>query len=116
MSHLSSDPERLRGRLRRITGQLGAVERALGEDQPCAAVLQQLAAARGALNGLMEEIIEAHLMEHVARPDLAPDARAAGAEELLAVDPNCAPKASSSRWVSKGTPASRSRGRAAINP
>ncbi|ADM10819.1 hypothetical protein PB2503_00260 [Parvularcula bermudensis HTCC2503] len=83
--HLSQNSDRLRARLRRITGQLGAVDDALGGEAPCAAVLQQLAAARGALNGLMDEIIEAHLREHVAAPDLSPEDRAAGTEELLAV-------------------------------
>ena len=85
MVHLKKDLPRLQSRLRRITGQLGAVDEALGSEAPCAAVLQQLAAARGALNGLMDEIIEAHLHAHVAAPDLSPKERSEGADELLAV-------------------------------
>jgi FrmR/RcnR family transcriptional regulator, repressor of frmRAB operon len=83
MAHLNSQPE-LIARVRRITGQLASVERALAEGPDCASVLQQVAAIRGAVNGLMEEILETHLREHVAAPDLTPAARAHGADEVLA--------------------------------
>lgn len=85
MAHTSSNKDQLIARVRRITGQMAAVERALDTDAGCAAVLQQVAAARGAINGLMDELIEDHLREHVARPDLDDTARAAGAAELIAV-------------------------------
>ncbi|MFC3078959.1 metal/formaldehyde-sensitive transcriptional repressor [Phenylobacterium terrae] len=83
MAHLTSNPE-LVARVRRIAGQLASVERALAEGPDCAAVLQQVAAVRGAVSGLMEEILETHLREHVAAPGLDPDARARGAEEVIA--------------------------------
>ena len=83
MAHLHAQPG-LVARVRRITGQLASVERALAEGPDCAAVLQQVAAIRGAVNGLMDEIIETHLLEHVAAPDLTPADRAKGAEEVLA--------------------------------
>lgn len=83
MGHLSSNAD-LIARVRRITGQLASVERALGEGAECASVLQQVAAVRGAVNGLLEEIVESHLREHVAAPDLAPEERARGADEVLA--------------------------------
>lgn len=83
MSHLPSDPA-LVARVRRIAGQLASVERALSADVDCAAVLQQVAAIRGAVNGLMGELLEAHLREHVAAPQLGAEARARGAAELLA--------------------------------
>lgn len=85
MVHTSSNKEQLIARVRRITGQMAAVERALDTEAGCAAVLQQVAAARGAINGLMDELIEDHLREHVARPDLNDADRAAGAAELIAV-------------------------------
>lgn len=85
MAHVREDRERLQSRIRRIAGQLSAVEAALGNDAPCTKVLQQLAAARGALNGLMDEVIASHLRAHVAHPDLTAEDRAAGAKELLAV-------------------------------
>ena len=51
----------------------------------CASVLQQVAGVRGAVNGLMNEIIEDHLREHVAGVGLSAEERSAGAEELVAV-------------------------------
>lgn len=85
MGHLHANKDSLTARVRRIAGQLTAIEKAIEADKPCAVVLQQAAAVRGAVNGLMDELIEEHLREHVARPDLSPEARATGTEELLAV-------------------------------
>lgn len=83
MSHLASNPD-LTARVRRIAGQLASVERAIADGPDCASVLQQVAAIRGAVNGLMEEILETHLREHVAAPDLDPAAREQGAQEVIA--------------------------------
>ncbi len=82
MAHISNR-QQLVARVRRISGQLASVERALGADSDCADVLQQVAAVRGAVNGLMDELLEAHLREHVARPDLDAAARARGADEVI---------------------------------
>ena len=83
MSHLSDAPA-LIARVRRIAGQVAAVERGLSDGLQCADVLQQVAAVRGAVNGLMDELLEAHLREHVAAPELTPAARQSGADELIA--------------------------------
>jgi len=85
MAHLRTKQQHLIARVRRIAGQMAAIERALETDAGCSAVLQQVAAARGAINGLMDEIVEDHVREHVAHPDLDDPARTAGAEELIAV-------------------------------
>jgi DNA-binding FrmR family transcriptional regulator len=85
VAHIKTNKARLVGRVRRIVGQLSAIERALDKEAGCAAVLQQVAAARGAINGLMEELILDHLQQHVAHPSLDAASRAAGAEELVAV-------------------------------
>jgi len=53
MSHLSREKLDLLTRTKKIVGQLEAVGRALDQDEPCAEVLQRLAAARGAINSLM---------------------------------------------------------------
>jgi DNA-binding FrmR family transcriptional regulator len=84
MAHLKDKQSELVARVRRIGGQLASVERALSENADCATVLQQVAAVRGAVNGLMDEILEAHLREHVAHPDLAPQARVRGADDVIA--------------------------------
>jgi DNA-binding FrmR family transcriptional regulator len=85
MSHLHSDDGALLKRVRRIAGQVGAIERALEADAECAKVLHLVAAVRGAVNGLLDEIIADHLEAHVAKPGLCDAERAAGAKELLAV-------------------------------
>ena len=84
MTHTSSNRTQLIARVRRIAGQMAAIERAIEEEAGCAAVLHQVAGARGAINGLMDELVEDHVREHVARPDLSDAERAAGAEELIA--------------------------------
>jgi DNA-binding FrmR family transcriptional regulator len=71
MAHIGRDPTKLLNRIKRIKGQLEGVERALDADTDCTAVLQQLAAARGAINGLMAEVIEDHIRHHVASADIA---------------------------------------------
>jgi DNA-binding FrmR family transcriptional regulator len=83
MSHLKNATA-LTARVRRIAGQLASVERSLSEAVDCTDVLQQVAAIRGAVNGLMDELLEAHLREHVAAPELDADARQQGADELIA--------------------------------
>jgi DNA-binding FrmR family transcriptional regulator len=75
--------DELLNRVRRIAGQVQAVEKALEGDADCAKTLHLVAAIRGAVNGLMEQFIEAHTREHVAHPDLSDEARAQGAEDLL---------------------------------
>ena len=50
-------------RVRRIRGQIDALERSLEGDAECRAILQQIAAVRGAANGLMAEVLESHIRE-----------------------------------------------------
>jgi len=84
MSHMKSDNAPLLARVRRIAGQVAAIEKAIRNEADCSAVLHQVAGVRGAVNGLMDELIEDHVREHVARADLSDEARAAGAGELIA--------------------------------
>jgi DNA-binding FrmR family transcriptional regulator len=67
MSHLSREKLDLLNRTKKIVGQLEAVGRALNQDEPCAEVLQRLAAARGAINSLMGELMEDHIRNHMPR-------------------------------------------------
>lgn len=86
MSHIGRDNKKLLNRVKRIKGQLEGVERALDAATDCTAVLQQLAAARGAINGLMAEVIEDHIRHHVASPDIATQLeRDKGADALVDV-------------------------------
>lgn len=86
MAHTLKDQKKLLNRVRRIRGQLDAVERALHEEAGCAAVLQQATACRGALDGLIAEVVEGHIREHVMNPKAtADDARNRAAEELVEI-------------------------------
>ena len=84
MAHTISSKDQLLARVRRIAGQVAAIEKAIASEAGCATVLHQVAGVRGAVGGLMDELLEDHVREHVARPDLSDDARSAGAEELIA--------------------------------
>ncbi|WP_348235820.1 metal-sensing transcriptional repressor, partial [Salmonella enterica] len=46
-------------------GQPIALKKMLHDPHECAAVLQQISAIRGAVNGLMSEVIKWHLTEHI---------------------------------------------------
>ncbi|TIC80515.1 metal/formaldehyde-sensitive transcriptional repressor [Crenobacter intestini] len=86
MSHTVQEKSRLLARVRRIRGQVEALERALDADQGCAEVLHQIAAIRGAVGGLMAEVLEGHIRSHIADPAITSDAeRQQGADELVAV-------------------------------
>jgi DNA-binding FrmR family transcriptional regulator len=67
MPHTVEEKKRAVRRLRKIAGQAQALERAIEEGCECGAVLQQLAALRGAVNGLMAEVLESHLKESFGR-------------------------------------------------
>lgn len=66
MPHSPEDKKRAITRLRRIRGQVDGLERAVEAGTDCAPILQQLAALRGAVNGLMAEILDSHLREEFA--------------------------------------------------
>lgn len=86
MSHTLREKNKLLGRVRRIRGQVEALERALESEQACTEVLHQIAAVRGAMHGLMMEVIEDHVQTHIASPALAGDAeRRQGTDELINV-------------------------------
>ncbi|MCF6670752.1 Ni(II)/Co(II)-binding transcriptional repressor RcnR [Raoultella ornithinolytica] len=65
MSHTIRDQKKLKARTNKIQGQVIALKKMLDEPHECAAVLQQIAAIRGAVNGLMREVIKGHLVEHI---------------------------------------------------
>ena len=84
MAHLARDRKKLLNRARRIRGQVEAIERALEEEGECSSVLQLIAGTRGALNGLMAEVAEGHIREHVIDPARKPsEAQLEAADELV---------------------------------
>lgn len=68
MPHSPEEKKRVLARVRRIRGQVEALERALEAGADCAPVMQQIAAIRGASNGLMSDVMETHLRETFGRP------------------------------------------------
>jgi DNA-binding FrmR family transcriptional regulator len=84
MAHTVREKTKLLARVRRMRGQVEAIERALEAEVGCTDVLQVIASVRGAINSLMAEVMEDHVRFHVINP--ARDAeRARGAEELIDV-------------------------------
>ncbi len=71
--------------MRRILGQTEALERALEAGADCAPVLVQLAAIRGAVNGLMSEILESHIREELGAVSPTDDRHARLAQDMTAL-------------------------------
>ena len=69
MSHTTQEKQKLKNRASKIQGQVAALKNMLDEPHECAEVLQQIAAIRGAVNGLMREVIKGHLTEHIVHED-----------------------------------------------
>lgn len=67
--HTKNDKKKLLNRVSRIRGQLDAIERGLEKDEDCSKVLQTIAACRGAMNGLMSEVLEGHILSHLVDID-----------------------------------------------
>jgi DNA-binding FrmR family transcriptional regulator len=84
MAHTIRDKAKLLARVRRIKGQCEAIERALEGNDECSKTLQLIASARGAMNGLMAEVLEQRLVSHVLN-GATPSARDAAASELVDV-------------------------------
>lgn len=86
MAHTVRGKEKLLNRVRRIRGQVDGIAKALAEERDCSAILQMIAACRGAIGGLMSEVIEGHVREHVIDPARRPTrAQSEAAEELIDV-------------------------------
>ena len=84
MAHLTQDKSKLLARVRKIRGQVEALEKALAQDVECTALLTQVAAFRGAAQGLMVELLTEHLQHHVAAQD-ARGTREQAVEEVAAI-------------------------------
>ena len=79
MPHSPEDKKRILTRVRRIRGQVDALERALESGDPCLAILQQIAAVRGAANGLMGEMVD---KDELVTGETTPDQRAVRMAEV----------------------------------
>jgi DNA-binding FrmR family transcriptional regulator len=82
MSHTISEKSKIIARVNRIKGQLEAFSKAIESEQDEYQVMQLLASCRGALNGLMAEVVEGHIREHIVEADSKKLAAEAG-EDLI---------------------------------
>lgn len=85
MAHTIAHQKPLLTRVRRIKGQTDALEKALQEGHDCMAVLQQIAAIRGAVNGLMTQVLEGHIREHVGAHGISNSERDIEIEQLAGI-------------------------------
>jgi FrmR/RcnR family transcriptional regulator, repressor of frmRAB operon len=86
LSHTTKDKNKQLGRIRRIKGQIEAIERAIQGDGDSEDILQLVASCRGALNGLMAGLIEGHVRFHLLPPPAQVNtSQLEAAEELIAV-------------------------------
>ncbi len=86
MSHTVHEKRKLLARVRRLRGQVEAIERALDSEAGCEEVMHLIAGARGAMAGLMAEVVEDHVRTHLVDAEKHPGAlNTEAAEHLLDV-------------------------------
>ena len=85
MSHTIKSKQKLLARVKKIKGQAIAIERSLENNLECIKVLQQIAAIKGAVNGLMKEVLEDHIREHLGAEDVSPKRRTEELESVLII-------------------------------
>lgn len=83
MSHTVREKQKLLNRVRRIKGQVEAIERALEEERGCNDVLQQITSCRGAMNGLLAVVLEDHIRSHLVDAEASDDHHEGSATEQL---------------------------------
>lgn len=66
---ISTEKQKLLSRIKRLGGQITAVERSVVEGHECADILMLLATIRGGVNSLMAEILEDHIQLHLMHPN-----------------------------------------------
>ena len=85
MSHTIREKQKLLNRVRRIKGQIGAIERGLEQEQGCLDVLQQITSCRGAMNGLLAVVLEDHIRTHLVDADTREEPTSSATEQLIEV-------------------------------
>lgn len=86
LAHGVEEKQKLLNRARRLRGQIDALERAIDAEESCEEVMRLLAAARGAINAIMAEVVEDHILMHMLKPEGKPTrAERKSLDELLDV-------------------------------
>jgi DNA-binding FrmR family transcriptional regulator len=66
------EKQKLLNRVRRLRGQVDAIERAVIADEGCGDLMRLVAATRGAINGMMAEVVNGHIQTHMIDPNRTP--------------------------------------------
>jgi DNA-binding FrmR family transcriptional regulator len=82
---VSKEKQKLFSRIKRLSGQVAAVERAVAEGDECADILMLLAAIRGGVNSLMAEILEDHVRLHITHPQRGSQSPEELTEDLISL-------------------------------
>ncbi|MFP3566671.1 metal/formaldehyde-sensitive transcriptional repressor [Paraburkholderia sp. SIMBA_030] len=85
MGHTIQDKQKLLNRVRRIKGQVEAIERALEEEHGCADVLQRITSCRGAMNGLLAVVLEDHIRNHLVDAETDEESGGSATEQIIQV-------------------------------
>jgi FrmR/RcnR family transcriptional regulator, repressor of frmRAB operon len=86
VTHTVREKQKLLARVRRIRGQVEAIERALDSEAGCEKVMHLIAGVRGAVAGLMAEVVEEHVRTHLVDAEKHPEAlNSEAAQQLLDV-------------------------------
>lgn len=83
MAHTIYEKKKLLNRVKRLRGQVDAIERSLDQEAECSTILHNISACRGAMDALMAEVIEGHIRFHVLDPNLTATAEQTQAAEDL---------------------------------
>jgi DNA-binding FrmR family transcriptional regulator len=83
MGHIAQEKQKLLNRIRRLRGQLDAIERSVEQESSCVDILQQITACRGAMNGLLTVVLEDHIRSHLQPVDEDPAEKVGDAREQL---------------------------------
>ena len=85
LPEVSKEKQKLLSRIRRLAGQIDAVERSVTDGDECADILMLLAAIRGGVNSLMAEILEDHIRLHITHPNRRKESPEELTEDLISL-------------------------------
>lgn len=85
LPEISKEKQKLLSRIKRLGGQIDAVERSVTEGDECADILMLLAAIRGGVNSLMAEILEDHIRLHITHPNRGTETPEELTEDLISL-------------------------------
>ncbi|MGF6416510.1 metal/formaldehyde-sensitive transcriptional repressor [Paraburkholderia sp. MM5482-R1] len=85
MSHTIREKQKLLNRVRRIKGQVEAIERALEAERGCIDVLQQITSCRGAMNGLLAVVLEEHIRTYLVDAEIHKEPAGSATDQLIEV-------------------------------